>query len=77
MRKLIQKALLRHFREQGEFSGALLITFKDGRPQMTGLIDDDDQAAEALIMAVMNAIETPDSDDEDYVDTIGPCVGEA
>lgn len=77
MRKLIQKALLRHFREQGEFSGALLITFKDGRPQMTGLIDEDDQAAEALIMAIMNAIEVPDEADADYEDTIGPCAGEA
>jgi hypothetical protein len=76
MRKLIQKALLRHLREQGEPTGALLITFRDGRPHMTGFIDEADEAAEAMISAIMNAIATPDADD-DATDTIGPCAGEA
>jgi hypothetical protein len=76
MRKLIQKALLRHFYEQGKPTGALLITFRDGRPHMTGLIAEADEAAEAMISAITNAIAAPDPD-EDVTDTIGPCAGEA
>jgi len=76
MRKFIQKALVRHLREQGEPTGALLITFRDGRPQMTGLIDEADEAAEAMITAIMSAISEPEADDENE-DTIGPCAGRA
>jgi hypothetical protein len=76
MRKLIQKALVRHLREQGEPTGALLITFRDGQPQMTGLIDKADDTAEAIITAIMSAISEPDAADENE-DTIGPCAGQA
>jgi hypothetical protein len=76
MRKLIQKALLRHLREQGEPTGALLITFRNGRPQMTGLIDEADETAEAMITAIMSAISEPEPADEDD-DPIGPCAGQA
>jgi hypothetical protein len=76
MRKLIQKALLRHLREQGEPTGALLITFRDGQPQMTGLIDEADWAAEAMITAVISAIHEPNAAGEDE-DSIGPCAGRA
>jgi hypothetical protein len=76
MRKLIQKALVRHLREQGEQTGALLITFRDGRPQMTGLIDEADGTAEAIITAIMSAINEPDAADENE-DMIGPCAGRA
>lgn len=76
MRKLIQKALLRHLREQGEPTGALLITFRDGEPQMTGLIDEADETSEAIITAVMSAISEPVATDEND-DTIGPCAGRA
>jgi hypothetical protein len=67
---------VRHLREQGEPTGALLITFRDGRPQMTGLIDEADETAEAMITAIMNAISEPDAADEDN-DSIGPCAGQA
>jgi hypothetical protein len=76
MRKLIQKALVRHLREQGEPTGALLITFRDGQPQMTGLIDETDETAEGMITAIMNAISEPVAADEDD-DPIGPCAGQA
>ncbi|MPR07343.1 hypothetical protein [Microvirga tunisiensis] len=76
MRKLIQKAPLRHLREQGEPTGALLITFRDGQPQMTGLIDEADETAEAIITAIMNAVSEPDAADEND-DPIGPCAGQA
>jgi hypothetical protein len=74
--KLIQKALLRHLREQGELTGALLMTFRDGQPQMIGLIDDADETAEAIITAIVKAISEPYAADEDD-DPIGPCAGQA
>jgi hypothetical protein len=76
MRKLIQTALVRHLREQGEPTGALLIIFRDGQPQITGLIDEADETAEVIITAIMSAISEPDAADENE-DTIGPCAGQA
>ncbi|WP_262266089.1 hypothetical protein [Microvirga yunnanensis] len=75
MRKLNRKALLRHLREQGEPTGALLITFRDGQPQMTDLINESDRAADAMITAVISAIHEPASGED--VDSIGPCAGRA
>jgi hypothetical protein len=76
MRKLIQKALVRHLREQGEPTGALLITFRHGQPQMTGLIDETDETAKATITAIISAISEPEATDEDD-DPIGLCAGRA
>ncbi|WP_262269348.1 hypothetical protein [Microvirga yunnanensis] len=76
MHKPVQKALLRHLREQGEPTGALLITVRDGQPQVTGLIHEADQAAEAVITAVIAAIHEPDAAAGNE-DSIGPCAGRA
>ena len=40
-------------------TGALLITFRDGQPQVTGLIDEADETAEAMITDIMSAISEP------------------
>jgi hypothetical protein len=60
MRKLIQKALLRHVQAQEEFTGALLMTFRGGRPALTGLVDGADEAAETIIMSILNGLEVQD-----------------
>ena len=76
MRKLLQKALVRHLREQGEPTDALLITFRDGRPQITDLINETDETAEAMITAIMSAIGEPDAADKND-DPTGSCAGRA
>ena len=45
MHTLVQNAVLEHLEEQKAFTGALLITFRDGRPRVTGLINGHDEIA--------------------------------
>jgi hypothetical protein len=75
--KLVQNAVLEHLEEQEEFTGALLITFRDGRPRITGLIDERDEIAMAWIEGLIDAVEAPITAADDASDRIGLCQGQA
>jgi hypothetical protein len=55
----------------------LLITFRDGRPRMTGLIDESDQVAAALIEGLIDVVEAPGAASENAFDAIGARCGQA
>lgn len=76
MRKLIEDALQEH-EDGGEMTGFLLITFSNGRPVMTGAVDGADEAAEAMISGLMEAVAHPFDPADDEEDEIGLCAGRA
>jgi hypothetical protein len=49
LHKLIEKALREHREEQGEVTGFLLITFRDGEAMLTGQASDCDEVAQEVI----------------------------
>ncbi len=77
MHKLIEKALREHREEQGEVTGYLLITFRDGEAMLTGQASDCDEVAQEVIEGIEAALSNPMSAADDAEDDIGICAGEA
>ena len=77
MHKLIEKALREHREEQGEVTGYLLITFRDGEAMLTGQASDCDEVAQEVIEGIEAALANPMSAADDAEDDIGICAGEA
>jgi len=59
LHKLIEKALREHREEQGEVTGYLLITFRDGEAMLTGQASDCDEVAQEVIESIEAALSTP------------------
>ncbi len=77
LRKLIEKALREHREEQGEVTGYLLITFRDGEAMLTGEASDCDEVAQEVIHSIQAALLDPMSAANDPEDEIGLCAGQA
>ena len=77
MHKLIEKALREHREEQGEVTGYLLITFRDGEAMLTGQASDCDEIAQEVIEDIQAALSNPMSAADDAEDDIGICAGQA
>ena len=77
MHKLIEKALREHREEQGEVTGYLLITFRDGEAMLTGQASDCDEIAQEVIEDIQAALSNPMSPADDAEDEIGICAGQA
>ena len=77
MHKLIEKALREHREEQGEVTGYLLITFRDGEAMLTGQASDCDEVAQEVIEGIEAALSNPMSAADDAEDDIGICAGQA
>ena len=77
MHKLIEKALREHREEQGEVTGYLLITFRDGEAMLTGQASDCDEVAQEVIESIEAALSNPMNAADDAEDDIGICAGEA
>ncbi len=77
MHTLIEKALREHREEQGEVTGYLLITFRDGEAMLTGQASDCDAVAQEVIEGIEAALSKPMSAADDAEDEIGICSGQA
>ncbi len=77
MHTLIEKALREHREEQGEVTGFLLITFRDGEAMLTGQASDCDEVAQEVIEWIETALSKPMSAADDAEDEIGICAGQA
>ena len=77
MRKLIEKALQEHLHEQGEITGYMLITFRDGEAMVSGLASEGDEAAQDVISGIEAALQDPACACDDADDAIGLCAGHA
>ncbi len=77
MHKLIEKAVRDHREEQGEVTGYLLITFRDGEAMLTGEASDCDEVAQEVIDSIQAALLDPMSAANDPEDEIGLCAGQA
>jgi hypothetical protein len=77
LHKLIEKALREHREEQGEVTGYLLITFRDGEAMLTGQASDCDEVAQEVIEEIQAALSNPMCAADDAEDEIGVCAGQA
>ena len=77
MRKLIEKALHEHLDEQGEVTGYMLITFRDGEAMFTGQASEGDEVAQEVITGIEAALLDPTDACDDADDAIGVCDGHA
>ncbi len=77
MRKLIEKALRKHLNEQGEITGYMLITVRDGEAMVTGEASEVDEAAQEVIRWIEAALVDPTCAGDDPEDAIGVCAGRA
>jgi hypothetical protein len=77
MRRLIEKALREHQDEQGEITGYMLITFRDGEAMVTGEASDGDEVAQEVIGGIEAALLDPACACDDADDEIGVCAGHA
>jgi hypothetical protein len=77
LHKLIEKALREHREEQGEMTGFLLITFRDGEAMLTARASDCDDVAREVIDSIEAALLDPMSPATDADDEIGLCAGQA
>ena len=77
LHKLIEKALREHREEQGDVTGFLLITFRDGEAMLTAQASDCDEVARDVIDSIEAALLDPMSPATDADDEIGLCAGQA
>ncbi len=77
LRKLIEKALREHQDEQGDITGYMLITFRDGEAMISGEASDGDEVAQGIISEIEAALLNPACACENEQDEIGRCVGHA
>jgi hypothetical protein len=78
LRKLIEQVLREHLDEQGEITGYMLITFRDGEAIVTGEASEADRVDQEVIGGIEAALLEPtcafDAADDD---AIGVCAGHA
>lgn len=77
MRKRIEKALREHLAEQGDITGYMLITFRDGEAMVTGEASEADEVAQEVISGIEAALLDENCPCEDADDAIGVCAGHA
>ena len=77
LRKLIEKALREHQDEQGEITGYMLITFRDGEAMISGEASDGDEVAQQVISEIEEALLNPSCACDNEEDEIGRCAGHA
>jgi hypothetical protein len=77
LRKLIEKALQDHLDEQGELTGFMLITFRDGEAMVTAEAQEGDAIAQEVIGGIEAALLNPECACDDADDEIGICAGHA
>jgi hypothetical protein len=77
LRKLIEKALREHQDEQGDITGYMLITFRDGEAMISGEASDGDEVAQGIISEIEAALLNPSCACDNEEDEIGRCVGHA
>ena len=77
MRKLIEEAVREHQDEQGEITGYMLITFRDGEAMISGEASEGDELAQHIIGDIEAALLAPSHACDNEEDEIGRCVGHA
>jgi hypothetical protein len=77
LRKLIEKAVREHQDEQGEITGYMLITFRDGEAMISGQASEGDEIAQGVIGEIEAVLLNPVCACDDEEDAIGRCAGHA
>jgi hypothetical protein len=77
LRKLIEQVVREHLDEQGEITGYMLITFRDGEAMVTGEAHDGDEVAQEVIGGIEAALLDPACACDVAGDEIGICAGHA
>ena len=77
MRKRIETALREQLTEQGEITGYMLITFRDGEAMVTGEASEGDEVAQKVISGIEAALLEENCPCNDAEDAIGICAGHA
>ena len=77
MRKALQRALRDHLQPDGQITGYMVVTFRDGVATITSDASDNDEAAQEVLETIPLAILDPASPAEDASDEIGICAGNA
>ncbi len=77
MRKALQRALRDHLQPDGQITGYMVVTFRDGVATITSDASDNDEAAQEVLETIALAILDPASPAEDASDEIGICAGNA
>lgn len=77
MRKAIQRALRDHLQSEGQITGFMVVTFRDGVATITSDASDNDEVAQEVLETIAVAILDPASPADDSDDGIGVCAGNA
>ncbi|HEX2552278.1 MAG TPA: hypothetical protein VHL98_01160 [Microvirga sp.] len=77
MRKALQRALRDHLQSEGQITGFMVVTFRDGVAAITSDASDNDEAAQRVLETLAVALLEPASPAEDPDDEIGVCAGTA
>lgn len=77
MRKALQRALRDHLQSEGQITGFMVVTFRDGVAAITSDASDNDEAAQKVLGTLAEALLEPVSPAQDADDEIGICAGSA
>jgi hypothetical protein len=78
MRKAFQRAVEQQLDQDGEITGYMVVTFRDGVATFSSDASEGDEPAQEILAAIATALTEPESvaaDDDD--DAIGVCAGSA